>query len=196
MLLLASASETRLAMLRSAGLDVTAHPSRVDEDSVRASLQAEGAHAHDVADTLAEMKARRLADRFPAARVLGADQVLEFRRDILGKPATIDEAHAQLLALRGQTHRLLSAAVLYDGGQPVWRKVTEARLTMRQVSDAYLDDYVRRNWDRIRYSVGGYRIEEEGIRLFSAIEGDHFTILGLPLLPLLDYLVLRGFIPA
>lgn len=196
MLLLASASETRLSMLRAAGVPVEARPARVDEESVRRGLEAEGAHPRDVADTLAEMKARKLAERFPEALVLGADQVLAQGRTLFAKPESPQEARDQLARLRGGTHRLLSAAVLYDQGAPVWRIVTEAQLTMREFSDRYLDDYVQRNWETIRYSVGGYRIEEEGVRLFSAIQGDHFTILGLPLLPLLNYLSTRGFIPA
>jgi septum formation protein len=100
------------------------------------------------------------------------------------------------VALRGKTHRLLSAAVLYHDGRPVWRQVGEARLTMRDLSDSYLDDYLARNWDSIRHAVGCYKLEEEGVRLFSAIEGDHFTILGLPLIPLLSYLGQKGIIPA
>ncbi len=196
MLLLASASETRLSMLRAAGVPVEARPARVDEESVRRALEADGAHPRDVADTLAEMKARKLAERFPEALVLGADQVLAQGRTLFAKPESPQEARDQLARLRGGTHRLLSAAVLYDQGAPVWRIVTEAQLTMREFSDRYLDDYVQRNWGTIRYSVGGYRIEEEGVRLFSAIQGDHFTILGLPLVPLLNYLSTRGFIPA
>jgi septum formation protein len=96
--------------------------------------------------------------------------------------------------LRGRTHRLTSAIVAYEGAQPVWRHTAEARLTMIQVSDAYLEDYLTRNWDSIRHSVGCYKIEEEGVRLFSAIAGDHFTILGLPLLPLLAWMGTRGMI--
>lgn len=196
MLLLASASETRLSMLRAAGIEVTALPARVDEESIRAALESEGASPRDVADTLAEMKARKLADRNPGALVLGADQVLELERRVFAKPETPEDALNQLRSLRGKTHKLLSAAVLYDKGAPVWRHVGEARLTMRQVSDVYLQDYVARNWDLIRHSVGGYQLEAEGVRLFSAVAGDHFTILGLPLLPLLNYFSDRGMIAA
>lgn len=195
-LTLASSSSIRLQLLRNAGLNVTALPARIDEDMIRAALEADGAHPRDIADTLAEMKARKIAERDPSALVLGCDQVLEFDRRAWAKPETPAEARAQLATLRGQSHRLLSALVLYDAGRPVWRHVGRADLTMRQMSDAWLDGYVARNWDSIRHSVGGYKLEEEGIRLFSAITGDYFTILGLPLLPLLDYLETRGFIDA
>jgi len=193
-LLLASASETRLSLLRNAGLTVTALPARIDEESIRAALEAEGAHPRDIADALAEMKARKLADKHPEALVLGCDQVLEFDRRAFGKPASPAEARDQLLLLRGQTHRLLSAVVLYDKGEPIWRHVGRVDLTMRRFSETWLDGYLTRNWDSLRHSAGGYKLEEEGIRLFSSVEGDYFTVLGLPLLPLLAYLEQRGFI--
>ncbi len=195
-LILASASEIRATLLRNAGLTVQALPARIDEDAIRLSLTAESAHPRDIADTLAEMKARKLADKHPEALVLGCDQILEFRRESWAKPETPVEALAQLQTLRGQTHRLLSAAVLYDRAEPVWRHIAEVRLTMRDASDAYLSDYVARNWDSIRHAVGGYKLEEEGARLFTTIEGDYFSVLGLPLLPLLNYLAQRGFIDA
>ncbi len=193
-LLLASTSSTRLDLLRNAGVEVTAHAPRVDEASIRRALESEGASPRDIADTLAEMKARKIAERNPDALVLGCDQVLEFDRRAYGKPETPIEARAQLMAMRGKTHRLLSAVVLYHRAEPIWRHIGRADLTMRDFSEAWLDDYLARNWETLRHSAGSYRLEEEGIRLFSAVEGDYFTILGLPLLPLLAYLGQRGFI--
>jgi septum formation protein len=193
-IILASTSPIRLQMLRAAGLEVEAVAPRVDEATIRDALMAEGAPPRDIADALAEMKARKVAERHPASLVLGCDQVLEIDRDILAKPDTQEEARDHLRRLRGRSHKLLSAVVAYENNQPVWRHIAEARLTMHQISDAYLDDYVTRNWDSIRHSVGCYKIEEEGVRLFSAISGDHFTILGLPLLPLLAWAGTRGMI--
>lgn len=197
-LILASSSAIRLQLLTAAGVSVTALPVRVDEEQIRLSLMAEGAKPRDIADTLAEMKARKAAEKRMASGgteyVLGCDQILECQGRIFAKPNTPSEAAENLATLRGQTHRLLSAAVLYHQGEPVWRHVAEARLTMRHFSDSYLEDYLARNWESIRHSVGGYKLEEEGSRLFSAITGDYFTVLGLPLLPLLGYLQDRGTI--
>ena len=193
-LLLASASPIRLTLLRNAGLSVSAQPARIDEDAVRASLAVDRAKARDVADTLAELKARKLADRNPTALVLGCDQVLEFDGQSWSKPADLPQARSQLQTLRGKSHHLHSALVLYHDAKPIWRHIGSAKLTMADHSDAYLDAYLSRNWPQVAGCVGAYQIEGEGIRLFSAVEGDYFTILGLPLLPLLAFLSLRGFI--
>ncbi len=195
-IVLASSSETRLRLLRAAGLPVSTQPARLDEEAITAALMAEGASPRDLADTLAEMKARKIGERSPGAIVLGCDQVLEFKGHAFGKPATPEQARDQLRAMRGRTHRLLSAVVLYHEAQPQWRHIGEARLTMREFSDDWLEGYLNRNWESLRHSAGGYLLEEEGVRLFSSVEGDYFTILGLPLLPLLGYLGLRGFIPS
>lgn len=194
-LILASASQIRSRLLGAAAVPHESIPARIDEDSLRASMIQEDAKARDIADALAEMKARKVSQKYPEALVLGCDQVLAHDNALLSKPESPQEARTQLAALRGTTHQLLSAAVLYQDAEPLWRHIGVARLTMRSFSDAYLDDYITRNWDSIRWSVGGYKIEEEGIRLFSNIAGDHFTVQGLPLIELLSYLTLRGTLP-
>lgn len=193
-LILASASQIRADLLRNAGLDFDVEKARVDEDAIKQAMQAEDAPPRDIADALAEMKARKVADKFPEAMVIGCDQVLAFDKLILSKPTSPEDAGDQLRQLRGQRHMLLSAAVIYHEGKPIWRHIGQVRLRMRDVSDTYLDDYISRNWDDIRHSVGAYQLEAEGVRLFHSIEGDYFNVLGLPLLQLLAFLTLRGVI--
>jgi septum formation protein len=191
-LILASGSKIRAQLLRNANVRFEVHPARVDEAMIKQSLEAEQAKPRDVADALAEMKARKVSEKHPGALVLGCDQVLDHGGQILSKPETPDAAGAQLRALRGDRHMLLSAAVIVENGTPVWRHVGHVRMMMRAASDSYIDDYVERNWDSIRYSVGGYKLEEEGVRLFTGVDGDYFTVLGMPLLELLGYLTVRG----
>lgn len=190
--ILASGSEIRATLLRNAGIETEVLPARIDEDAIKQALEAEQANPRDVADALAEYKARRVANANPDALVLGCDQVAELKGTILSKPETPDEARAQLTLLSGKTHHLLSAAVAYEHGEPTWRHVGVVRMTMRDLSPGYIDDYVARNWESIRHAVGGYKLEEEGVRLFSLIDGDYFHVLGLPLTELLSYLIVKG----
>lgn len=189
--ILASGSEIRATLLRNAGIAFEVVPAKVDEGAIRTGLEAEGANPQDVADALAEFKARRVSGKNPDALVLGCDQVAALKGDILSKPETPKDAKAQLMRLSGSTHKLLSAAVLYQSGEPIWRHVGVVRLTMHKLSLGYVDDYVARNWESIRHAVGAYKLEEEGVRLFSRIEGDYFNVLGLPLTALLSYLIAR-----
>ncbi|WP_342077486.1 Maf family protein [Yoonia sp. SS1-5] len=194
-IILASSSEIRATLLRNAAVPFSVETARIDEDAIRRSLQAEAATPRDIADCLAEMKAQKVGLKRTESLVIGCDQILAHGDRILSKPDTPDMALQQLQSLRGSGHKLLSAAVIYGEGKPLWRHVGVVRLHMRQATDAYLQDYVDRNWNSIRHAVGAYKLEEEGVRLFSRIEGDHFHVLGLPLLEVLSYLTLRGTIP-
>ncbi len=191
-IILASQSSIRQQMLRNAGVVHSAVPARIDEDQARDALIGEGAAPRDIADTLAEMKARKISAKSPDAVVIGCDQVLSFNDTLLSKPQDKARAMEQLRAMRNATHELLSAVVVYRDNTPLWRHVSTVRMTMRDLSDAYLASYLDRNWESIQHAVGAYKLEEEGIRLFSRIDGDYFAVLGLPLLELLTFLTTRG----
>ncbi|EAR53044.1 Maf protein [Oceanicola granulosus HTCC2516] len=195
-LILASGSEIRATLLRNAGLEIDVQPARVDEASLRDSLLAEGTRPRDIADALAELKAAKVSAREPGRLVIGADQVLDHRGTLFSKPESPGEAEDQLRTLSNDRHQLHSAAVICEDGRPVWRHVGTVRLMMRPLSDAYIEDYVARNWTSVRHAVGAYKLEEEGARLFTRIDGDNFNVLGLPLLELLSYLILRGTLPS
>ncbi|KIN62829.1 Maf-like protein [Sulfitobacter noctilucicola] len=191
-LILASGSKIRADLLRQACVPHETAVARIDEDTIKQSLIAEEATPRDIADTLAEMKARKVSDKYPGALVLGCDQVLDHHGVLLSKPENEQAAIKQLGLLSNDRHSLLSAAVLYEDGKPVWRHVGQVRLRMRTLSDDYISDYIARNWESIRHAVGSYKLEEEGVRFFTSIEGDYFHVLGMPLLELINYLTLRG----
>jgi len=193
-LVLASNSESRARMLASAGLSFDREPVRIDEAAIRASLEADGASPRDIADALAEFKARKGHDRHRDAVVLGSDQVLALKGRILGKAADREAAAHQLAELQGQTHMLLSSAVIYNDGAPVWRGIGQARMTMHALTPAQIDAYLDIAWPAVSSSVGAYHAEAYGARLFSRIDGDWFTVLGLPLLDVLSFLRLRGWL--
>jgi septum formation protein len=191
-LILASGSRTRAAMLEQAGVSAALDKPLVDEDEVKAAGRTEGVSADIVAEALAELKAQRITRRHPGALVVGADQMLECEGRWFDKPADRAAARAQLLDLRGKTHRLVSCAVVVRDGERMWHQIDSARLTMRNFSEAFLDDYLDRVGDDVLHSVGAYQLEGLGAQLFHRVEGDFFTILGLPLLPLLGFLRVHG----
>lgn len=192
-LILASGSSARRKLLEAAGVAFRVAPADVEEDDLRAALGPTAAPAR-VALTLARAKAEEASRRAPGALVVGADQVLALGGTIYTKPPDVGAARRQLRSLSGQTHELLSAVSLAQDGQEIWSHIETASLTMREFSDAFLDNYMASVGDRVCASVGAYELEGLGIQLFAQIEGDYFTILGLPLLPLLAELRCRRVI--
>ena len=191
-LILATASQARRAVLAAAGLRFTAEAAAVDEAAIKEGAQAEGIPPGEAAMLLAEAKAQRIARRQPEALVIGADQLLVCEGRWFDKPPDMAAARAQLLALRGRPHELMTAMVCWRGGQRVWQHLARPRLTMRGFSEAFLDAYLALEGEAVLGSVGAYRLEGPGVQLFDAVEGEHSAILGLPLLPLLGFLRQHG----
>jgi septum formation protein len=187
-LILASASNSRAAMLRQAGLDFDIRPARVDEEEIKLSLKGDGVSLRDTATALAELKAHRISSAEPQDFIIAADSMVACDGRWYDKPTDMSEARAHLQSLRGKTHELVSAAALARGGSVIWRHAESARLTMRDFSDDFLDAYLAQAGEAVLSCVGCYQLEGLGVQLFSRIQGDFFTILGLPLLPLLDIL--------
>lgn len=175
-------------MLHKAGLDVEVMPAAIDETAVKDSLAREDATPDQVADTLAELKAARISRRAPGALVLGADQVLDLDGQLFDKPADMPAAARHLQQLSGRRHHLISAAVLLKDGQRIWGRTDRASLIVRALSADFIDAYLQVIGDRALESVGAYQLEGPGAHLFESVEGDFFTILGMPLLPLLGFL--------
>lgn len=193
-LILASGSPFRKKLLEKAGIDFEAIPAAIDERAVEAPLEGSGASPEDVALVLAEAKALDVSEKHPEAMVIGSDQTLSLGDTLFHKPADMEQARRRLLDLSGKTHHLNSAVVLARGGETLWRHVGIARLTMRPLDPAFVGRHLSRVGDVALSSVGAYQIEGEGIQLFDRIEGDYFTIVGLPMIPLLAALRERGTI--
>ncbi|MBV8889653.1 MAG: septum formation protein Maf [Alphaproteobacteria bacterium] len=195
-IVLASASATRARLLRAAGVEIAIEPANIDEATIKRTYRNDHSAATACALALADAKARRIAARHPAALVIGADQILVAGDDWLDKPRDSDDARVQLRALRGRSHTLATAACVVCGGERLWQAVTEPRLTMRNFSEAFLDAYLAAEAAAVLASVGAYRLEARGAQLFARVEGDHFAILGLPLIELLQFLRARGALPS
>lgn len=186
-LILASGSAIRRDIMNGAGLDFEVIVKPVDEAAIKSAMLGDGARPREIADALAEAKARRVS-RQEEGLVIGADQVMVINGELFDKPTSIEAARERLLLMRGKRHELIGSVVVASGGAPVWRYVSETKLWMRDFSDVFLEDYLVREGDLVTKSVGAYRFEGPGSQLFSRVEGDFFSILGLSLLPLLQYL--------
>lgn len=196
-IILASASPSRAALLRAAGVDVTIEPADVDEPAIRSALESGGGTPPtDIAEVLGRAKAEMVSSRFPEALVIGGDQLLELDGRIYEKPPDMEAARRTLLELRGKTHHLHASVAVARGGDTLWAHVASAHLTMRDFGPEYVGHYLAQTGDKVLTSVGAYQLESLGVQLFERIEGDYFTILGLPLLPLLDFLRREGALAA
>lgn len=193
-LVLASGSRFRAALLKNAGIGFQVAPADIDERAVEAALAGTGATPQDVAQVLAEAKAGTVSEARPRALVLGCDQTLSLGDEVLHKPADMEAARRQLLKLSSQVHQLNSALALVRNGETLWRHVSVATLTMRSLTPAFIGRYLASVGDVALDSVGAYQIEGPGIQLFDKVDGDYFTIVGLPLLPLLAELRRMGAI--
>lgn len=187
-LVLASGSRIRAELLKNAGLTIEVDPADVDERAVEAPLLKAGFPPEDLASVLAEAKANDVSARRSGDLVIGADQILAFKGERRTKPEDMEAARRQLLAFSGKTHELHSAVVISKDGEAIWRQVSTARLTMRALSPEFIGHYLANAGDAVLSSVGAYQLESLGVQLFEKIDGDYFTILGLPLLPLLGEL--------
>jgi septum formation protein len=195
-IVLASGSRARREMLAAAGVHFTVQAADVDEPAIRARMRKVDAHIDPkkIAAVLAAAKAEDVSGKIGGSLIIGADQVLALDDELLSKAPSIDAAREALRKLRGRTHELHSAVAFAENGKITWAHVATARLTMRDFSEAFLDDYLLRAGDRVGQSVGAYELEGLGVQLFDKIEGDYFTVLGLPLMPVLAELRERGII--
>jgi septum formation protein len=193
-IILASASSSRANILKSSGIFIEQEPADVDEDTVKTSFRNQNGSAAQVAEMLAERKALDVSRRHGGALVIGADQMLDCDGVWFDKPADLVQVRNHLTALRGRTHELLSAVCVVRDGACLWRHLESAHLTMRPFSDVFLEEYIENVGEKACLSVGAYQLEGRGAQLFSRIEGDYFTILGLPLLPLLEFFVTQGVV--
>ena len=190
-IILASGSAIRRKLMEDAGIEFEVIAKPVDEAAIKDAMLAESARLQDIADALAEAKSLRVS-RIEPGLVIGADQIMVMDGQLFDKPKDIDAARERLKLMRGKTHYLVGAVVISENGSPVWRHLAKTKLTMRDFSDAFIEDYLKAEGELVTKSVGAYRFEGLGAQLFSHVEGDFFSILGLSLLPVMDYLRTRG----
>lgn len=190
-IILASGSAIRCKLMDDAGIEFEVIAKPVDEAAIKDAMLAESARLQDIADALAEAKSLRVS-RIEPGLVIGADQIMVMDGELFDKPKDIDAARERLKLMRGKTHYLVGAVVISENGSPVWRHLAKTKLTMRDFSDAFIEDYLKAEGELVTKSVGAYRFEGLGAQLFSHVEGDFFSILGLSLLPVMDYLRTRG----
>ena len=191
--ILASGSSIRKDLLDGAGLDYEVIVRPVDEAAIKDAMLAENARLRDIADALAEAKAMRVS-RQEAGLVIGADQIMVMENQLFDKPIDMDEARGRLMSMRGKKHELIGAVVICENGMPVWRHICRTKLWVREFSDEFLEWYIESEGEALLKSVGAYRFEGPGAQLFEKVDGGFFGILGLDLLPVLDYLRTRGVI--
>ena len=190
--ILASSSEARSTLLKNAGIQHQLVAAVIDEETVKSALELERRSPRDVADILADMKARKIAIRFPEIFTIGCDQVLVFDKKLYSKPKTKRDMILQLDTMQGKSHELVSAAVIYQGNLPIWRYIATTEVTLRNLSPKFIESYVEDHWEVTKNCVGGYQIESSGLKIVKKIRGDFFNILGIPLLEVVDFLEING----
>ena len=191
-LILASESSIRSKILTNANIHFKSVPAKIDEESIKKSCLVESIKLEQISNILADYKAKKISLKYPGVMVIGCDQTLIFKNELLSKTKNRTDVFNRLQSMNNNEHTLFSSAVIYQDNIPIWSTTTKAKLKMRNNNDNYLNEYIDRNYNQIVRSTGCYMIEGEGIRLFTKIEGDYFTILGIPLLPILDFLCIRG----
>ena len=192
-IILASGSASRRALLAGAGVDAESIKPNVDEDTAKAAMREDGMSVRDQAMQLAEMKAGKVSRTKPGF-VIGGDQMLNLEGEAFDKPVDLDAAASHLRKLSGKSHTLETAIVIAENGEPIWRHLARPKLTVRTLSNAFIESYIEACGPALLSTVGAYQLEGMGAQIFSEIEGDYFSILGLPLLPLLDYFRVRGLL--
>lgn len=195
-IVLGSASESRASVLKNAGLNFEIDPADIDEDEIKSKCLKEGMSATTLAAKLAETKALVVSSRWPDSLIIGGDQILVFDGELFKKPLSLAEASANLQRFRGNSHNLVTAICVAHSGIMEWTYTETVEMKMREFSDEFLENYLNKTGDSILSSVGGYKIEEHGVQLFTQIKGSYFTVLGVPLFPLLAHLQITGAIKA